>query len=90
LIHAAGQRTDVKRCTISVGAEQLDCFFPFDPFLLKNSSSFITPLYNQWQSMRDENDATDESSSDEEEDSTTYTTDEESETSGSLVSDPFR
>lgn len=73
------------------GSEQLDSFFPFDPFLLKDSSAFISPLYNQWQSMRDETEASDDEESDSEGDdaegegdSATYTTDEESE-AGSYV-----
>jgi len=26
----------------------LDSFFPFDPYLLKKSSKFIEPIYQQW------------------------------------------
>jgi len=30
------------------GKNELDSFFPFDPYLLKNSLPFITPLYRNW------------------------------------------
>jgi len=30
------------------GENRLDAFFPFDPYLLKRSASFINPLYQAW------------------------------------------
>lgn len=39
----------------SVGtANSIDSFFPFDPYLLKASSSYISPIYRQWSSKADE------------------------------------
>lgn len=29
----------------------LDSFFPFDPYLLKKSSSFVTPIYQEWKGI---------------------------------------
>lgn len=46
------------------GPNQLESFFPFDPYLLKNSSSFIKDLYNVWTETAD---GEDEESGDENE-----------------------
>ena len=32
----------------------LDSFFPFDPYLLKKSSKFITPIYQEWSGLEGE------------------------------------
>ena len=32
----------------------LDSFFPFDPYLLRKSSKFITPIYQEWEGIEDE------------------------------------
>jgi len=31
-------------------------YFPFDPYLLKNSSEFITQFYNSWRDIDDDED----------------------------------
>jgi RNA polymerase I-specific transcription initiation factor RRN3 len=56
------------------GSNQLDMFFPFDPYLLKHSSKYITALYTQWSGPADEDEsdappayADDDSSDDEDE-----------------------
>jgi RNA polymerase I-specific transcription initiation factor RRN3 len=35
-------------------------YFPFDPYLLKNSSEFITPQYNSWKDITEDDDEDDE------------------------------
>ncbi|XP_031574180.1 RNA polymerase I-specific transcription initiation factor RRN3-like [Actinia tenebrosa] len=39
---------------------QLDSFFPFDPYLLRRSGKFIKPLYQDWQGIDEETDIHDE------------------------------
>ncbi len=34
----------------------LDSFFPFDPYLLKKSSKFIAPIYQEWSGIEGDND----------------------------------
>jgi len=36
------------------GNNQLDSFFPFDPYLLRKSSKRIKPIYNEWQASEPE------------------------------------
>lgn len=45
---------------------QLDSYFPFDPYLLKRSSKFIKPLYHEWKEL--EHDADDDDDDEEEDD----------------------
>jgi len=53
--------------TISASGEEnkLDSFFPFDPYLLKDSSKYINPFYTTWEDTAE----TDQDQSQEEEDS---------------------
>lgn len=39
---------EIARTDIGSGYNPLDSFFPFDPYLLRESSKFITPLYVNW------------------------------------------
>ena len=38
------------------GLTTLDALFPFDPYLLKDSSAFIDPIYNTWTEEEEEDD----------------------------------
>ena len=56
-------------------SQQLDSFFPFDPYLLKNSSSFVGNLYNYWKGGSQEfGDSEDEDEDEYDEDTTNTTT----------------
>eukprot|EP01098_Paradermamoeba_levis_P015850 TRINITY_DN828_c0_g3_i2.p1 TRINITY_DN828_c0_g3~~TRINITY_DN828_c0_g3_i2.p1 ORF type:complete len:666 (+),score=208.21 TRINITY_DN828_c0_g3_i2:67-2064(+) len=48
--------------TVRGGDNQLESYFPFDPYLLKNSSKFITNIYTEWRAPKKVNQGTDKGS----------------------------
>ena len=42
-----------KKTTIGSGENPLESFFPYDPYLLRESSKFIDPLYVYWEDIVD-------------------------------------
>ena len=44
---------EIPRTDIGSGYNPLDSFFPFDPYLLRESSKFIAPLYVNWSDVVD-------------------------------------
>lgn len=40
--------------SVTANANPLDCFFPFDPYLLKRSGQLIEPLYQVWEEPADD------------------------------------
>lgn len=60
---------DAKGRTAAVTtASVLESFFPFDPYKLESSASFIEPLYREWSEVAPEEDADDSLEEDEDED----------------------
>lgn len=54
---------------------QLDSFFPFDPYLLKRSGKFIQPIYQEWEGLEhgvEENDDEEEKHSEAEDEGEEY------------------
>ena len=47
------------------GLTTLEALFPFDPYLLKESSAFIDPIYNMWTEDDDDNDGNDDDAEEE-------------------------
>ncbi|XP_043090858.1 RNA polymerase I-specific transcription initiation factor RRN3 [Puntigrus tetrazona] len=39
--------------SVSINTNPLDCFFPFDPYLLKSSGKLIEPIYQVWEEPSD-------------------------------------
>jgi len=66
-IVARNQRIFLSTKTSIGGSNQLESFFPFDPYLLKNSSNRLTALYNVWQTITQDDDTDETDSSSEEE-----------------------
>ncbi|KAJ1039459.1 hypothetical protein NDA10_002615 [Ustilago hordei] len=56
-----------KRASAVTTASVLESFFPFDPYKLESSASFIEPLYREWSQVAPEKDG-DDSSEDSEQD----------------------
>jgi RNA polymerase I-specific transcription initiation factor RRN3 len=55
--------------TTSISAlSELTSFFPFDPYKLPRSSSYIEPIFREWASVAIEGDGDDEDDEDEDED----------------------
>ena len=50
------------------GLTTLEALFPFDPYLLKESSAFIDPIYNTWNDDESEDDADDDDGAEDAED----------------------
>ena len=53
-----------ERSDIGSGYNPLDSFFPFDPYLLQESSRFIAPIYVTWSAVVEEEESEEELSSD--------------------------
>lgn len=53
-----------ERSDIGSGYNPLDSFFPFDPYLLQESSRFIAPIYVNWSDVVEEEESEEELSSD--------------------------
>jgi len=62
-ILAKNERIILSSKTSFGGVNQLESFFPFDPYLLRNSSKFIADHYNVWKSTTEDDDKTDDSDS---------------------------
>jgi RNA polymerase I-specific transcription initiation factor RRN3 len=64
---ASSPQKEAKRPAASVTtASVLESFFPFDPYKLESSASFIEPLYREWADVAPDEDGAD--SSEEEDD----------------------
>ncbi|CAI7927570.1 unnamed protein product, partial [Closterium sp. NIES-54] len=87
--HGAGSAGGGERAAARFGGEnELDMFFPFDPYLLHHSLRFIEPIFNLWtQPFADELAAAEDEEADtedeDEEEDEEYTDDEEEEESSS-------
>ncbi|XP_077475417.1 RNA polymerase I-specific transcription initiation factor RRN3 [Stigmatopora argus] len=46
-------RSSVGGDCVSTNTNPLDCFFPYDPYMLKRSGSLIEPLYQVWEEPAD-------------------------------------
>ncbi|CAI5474700.1 unnamed protein product [Closterium sp. Yama58-4] len=86
--HGAGSAEGGERAAARFGGEnELDMFFPFDPYLLHHSLRFIDPIFNRWtQPFADElaaaeDEEADTEDEDEDEEEEEYTDDEEEESS---------
>jgi RNA polymerase I-specific transcription initiation factor RRN3 len=61
----------------------LDTFFPFDPYRLKKSQSWIDPIYREWASVAiDDDDEEEDSDEDAEEEHTTQAKSEDETSKG--------
>lgn len=49
-----------ERSDIGSGYNPLDSFFPFDPYLLQESSKFIAPIYVNWSDVVEEEESEEE------------------------------
>lgn len=54
-----------ERSDIGSGYNPLDSFFPFDPYLLQESSKFIAPIYVNWSDVVDDEESDEDEQSSE-------------------------
>ena len=62
------QRAKTPAAAAVTTASVLESFFPFDPYKLESSASFIEPLYREWSEVAPDEDGDDSSSSEQDDD----------------------